>query len=416
MDMLPIASYPNIVEEFLPKVKNGFSKPQLKQFARYLTGLMVCDKKNVTAINNAFVGHNDQSALNNWLTDSPWSDEKLDKARKELAKEELNAKNIKHAALIVDDTINHKTGKHIEGVNIHFDHAEGKTTLGHQLVTTHLAAGKYSIPLDFELFQRDEGQPDFETKNDIAKSLIAKAVADGFDFDCVVWDVWYFNYENTSYVEGLGKDWVSGCKINRLIQIGNDYVSLADYLKTVPSEAFKKVSVKTSEGERNFWTYAKNVTLKKQHQRVRVVFSYEDKVEGEPKVLATNRLEWDVKTILETYLLRWRIDAFYRDAKQALGLEDSEVRKLCGSKRHWLMVFLADTLLQFNPKAEFLVERVKVGFETVGSTCRYAATEVLRSFIDLVMRLAQKLKTADEILKYTLSNLKELKKLDQIEI
>lgn len=416
MDMLPIASYPSIVEEFLPKVKNGFSKPQLKQFARYLTGLMVCDKKNVTAINNAFVGHNDQSALNNWLTDAPWSDEKLDKARKELAKEELNTKNIKHAVLIVDDTINHKTGKHIEGVNIHFDHAQGKTTLGHQIVTTHLAAGKYSIPLDFELFQRDEGQPDFESKNDIAKSLIAKAVADGFCFDCVVWDVWYFNYENTSYVEDLGKDWVAGCKINRLIQIGNDYVSLADYLKTVPSEVFKKVTVKTSEGERIFWTYAKNVTLKKQHQRVRVVFSYEDKVEGEPKVLATNRLEWDVKTIVETYLLRWRIDAFYRDAKQALGLEDSEVRKLCGSKRHWLMVFLADTLLQFNPKAGFLVERVKVGFETVGSTCRYAATEVLRSFIDLVMRLARKLKTVDEIFKYTLSNLKELKKLDQIEI
>ena len=416
MNMLPIAKYPSIVETFLPHVKESFSKPQKKQFARYLTGLMVCDNKTITAINNAFVGHNDQSALNNWLTDSPWSDEKIDHARKQLAQEQLNAQNIKHAVLIVDDTLNHKTGKHIEGVNIHYDHAEGKTTLGHQLVTTHLAAGKYSIPLDFELFQRDQGQPDFKSKNNLAKSLIAKAVADGFNFDCVVWDVWYFNYENTSYVEGLGKDWVSGCKINRLIQIGNDYVSLSDYLKTVPPEAFKKVSVKTHEGERIFYTYAKNVTLKKHHQRVRVVFSYEDKIEGEPKVLATNRLQWDVKTVLETYLLRWRIDAFYRDAKQALGLEDSEVRKLHGSKRHWLMVFLADTLLQLNPKAERLVESVKGGVKTVGSTCRFAATEVLRSFVSLVMRLAQKLKTADEILKYSLSNLKEIKKLYQMDI
>lgn len=414
--MLPIAAYPSIVEEFLPKIRLDLSKPQLDNFAKYLTGLIVCDNKTVTAINNAFVGHNDQSALNNWLTDSPWADEKLEKARKELVRKELNSKNIKHAVLIVDDTINHKTGTHIEGVNIHFDHAEGKTTLGHQLVTTHLAAGKYSIPVDFELFQRDEGQPDFKSKNDLAKSLISKAVDAGFNFDCVVWDVWYFNYENTRYVESLGKDWVAGCKINRLIQIGNDYVSLADYLKTVPDEAFKKVTVETSEGERSFWTYAKNVTLKKHHQRVRVVFSYENNIKGEPKVLATNRLEWDVKTILETYLLRWKIDAFYRDAKHVLGLEDSEVRKLCGSKRHWLMVFLADTLLQFNPKAEFLVERVKSGFETVGSTCRHAAIEILRSFIDLVMRLARKLKTADEILKYTISNLKELKRVYQMEI
>ena len=414
--MLPIASYPSIVEEFLPKMKQDFSKPQLENFAKYLTGIMVCDKKNVTAINNAFVGHKDQSALNNWLTDSPWSDEKLDQARKELAKEELNAKNIKHGKLIVDDTLNHKTGEHMEGVNIHFDHAEGKYTLGHQLVTTHLAAGRYSIPVDFELYQRNEGQPDFKSKIEIAKQLIAKAVAAGFDFDCVVYDVWYFNFEMTSYTENVGKDWVAGCKINRLIQTGDGFVSLADYLKKVPQEEFKKVSVKTKEGERVFWTFAKNVTLKNHHQRVRVVFSYEDEILGEPKVLATNRLEWDVKTILETYLTRWNIDAFYRDAKQVLGLEDYEVRKLPGTKRHWLMVFLADTLLQFNSKAEPLVECVKGGFETVGSTCRYAATEVLRSFIGLVMRLAQRLKTADDILKYTLLNQNGLKRLYQMEI
>jgi hypothetical protein len=29
--MLPIANYPSVVEEFLPKAKNGFNKPQLKQ-------------------------------------------------------------------------------------------------------------------------------------------------------------------------------------------------------------------------------------------------------------------------------------------------------------------------------------------------------------------------------------------------
>ena len=417
MNMLPIAVYPSVVDEFLPKVKNGFSKPQLKQFARYLTGLIVCDNKTVTAINNSFVGHNDQSALNNWLTDSDWSDEKLDKARKQLIKEELNAKNIKNGVLIIDDTLNHKTGKHMDGVNIHFDHAQGKTTLGHQLVTSHLATGKFSIPLDFELYQRNENQPDFKSKNELAQALIAKAVADGFCFDRVVTDVWYFNFENTNYIESLGKDWVAGCKINRLIQTGNGYVSLSDYLQTLPKEDFKKVSVKTREGERSFWTFAKNVSLKNHNQRVRVVFSYLDEtLAGEPKVLATNRLNWDVKTVLETYLLRWKIDVFYRDAKQELGLEDYEVWKLSGLKRHWLMVFLADTLLQLNSKADKLVESVKSDLKTVGSTCRYATLEILKSFINLVLKLAKKAKTADEILKYTLSDLKEIKTLYQMEL
>lgn len=417
MNMLPIANYPSVVEDFLPHVEESFSKPQLKQFARYLTGLTVCANKTVSAINNSFVGHNDQSALNNWLTDSGWSEEKLDKARKELVKEELDAKNVKHGVLIVDDTLNHKTGKHMDGVNIHFDHAEGKLTLSHQLVTSHLAAGKFSIPLGFELYRRDEDQAGFKSKNELAKTLIAKAVADGFCFDCVVMDVWYFNFENTSYIEGLGKDWVAGCKINRLIQTGEGIVSLESYLKTVPATDFKMVSVKTPKGERHFWTYAKNVTLKKHHQRLRVVFSYlDEKLTGEPKVLATNKLNWDVKSILETYLLRWKIDAFYRDAKQELGLEDYEVRKLRGIRRHWLMVFLADTLLQLNAKADVFVEHVKSSLETVGSTCRYAALEVLRSFINLVLKLAEKAKTADEILKYALSNLKEIKTLYPMEL
>ena len=127
-------------------------------------------------------------------------------------------------------------------------------------------------------------------------------------------DVWYFNFENTNYIEGLGKDWVAGCKINRLIHIGNGYVSLSDYLQMLPKEEFKIVSVKTVEGERCFWTFAKNVTLKKHNHRVRVVFScLDEKLTGESKVLAANWLNWDIKTILEMYLLRWRIDAFYRE-------------------------------------------------------------------------------------------------------
>jgi hypothetical protein len=50
--------------------------------------------------------------------------------------------------------------------------------------------------------------------------------------------------------------------------------------------------------------------------------------------------------------------------------------------------------------AKLLFEYVKGGFETVGSTFRYVTVEVLSAFMDLVMRLAQKLKTADQILKY----------------
>ena len=123
-----------------------------------------------------------------------------------------------------------------------------------------------------------------------------------------------------------------------------------------------------------------------------------------------------MKTILKTYLKRWEIDSFYRDAKQELGLEDYEVRKMRGMRRHWLMVFLADALLQLGSRRGEPVAWIGTCLKTVGSRCRYAAFEVLKLFVELVVRLAQKVKTADEILRYTLSNLKELKTLYQMEI
>ncbi len=150
---------------------------------------------------------------------------------------------------------------------------------------------------------------------------------------------------------------------------------------------------------------------------MRLVASYEDPgLKGEPKLLATDRLDWDARTILETYLKRGKIDSFYRDAKQELGLEDCEVRKLRGVRRHWLMVFLAHALLQLSPAQGGPVAWIKTSLRTVGSRCRYAAVEILRSFIQLIMKLAEKLPTPDEILQLTLSDMKGLKTIYQMEI
>ena len=56
--------YPSVVDGFLPRVEAVFTKPRLKHFAQYLTGLIVCENKTVTGINSSFMGRNDQSTLN----------------------------------------------------------------------------------------------------------------------------------------------------------------------------------------------------------------------------------------------------------------------------------------------------------------------------------------------------------------
>lgn len=217
-------------------------------------------------------------------------------------------------------------------------------------------------------------------------------------------------------VEELGRGWVAGCKSNRLILMPGGWTPVSAYIQTVPRSKFKEVTIRTEKGERRFWAYAKNVTMK-EGWRVRIVASYEKpELKGEPKFLASNRLDWDVKTIIETYLKRWKVDSSYRDAKQELGLEDYELRKLRGIRRHWLMVFLAHDLLQLSSRRGGPIRWMKAGLATVGSRCRYAAMEVLKSFIELVVEIVRKVGNPDEILKLTLSDLKGLKTLYQMEI
>ena len=85
---------------------------------------------------------------------------------------------------------------------------------------------------------------------------------EGFPFTCIVLDTWYFNVENTSYIESLGRDWVAGCKSNRLVLMPGGWTQISAYLETVSREEFKEVVVQTGDGERRFWAYAKNVTMK----------------------------------------------------------------------------------------------------------------------------------------------------------
>jgi len=92
------------------------------------------------------------------------------------------------------------------------------------------------------------------------------------------------------------------------------------------------------------------------------------------------------------------------------------LRKLRGIRRRWLMVFLAHILLQLSSRRGGPIGWMKAGPATVGSRCRYAAMETLKSFIELVVELAGKVGNPNEILKLTLSDLKGLKALYQVEI
>ena len=68
--MIPIVEYPSVVSSYLPAFfESVFTRPQVKNFARYITGLMISTNRTISAMNDLFYAHNDQSALNNFITE-----------------------------------------------------------------------------------------------------------------------------------------------------------------------------------------------------------------------------------------------------------------------------------------------------------------------------------------------------------
>jgi hypothetical protein len=73
--MPAIVDYPAVVKEALDVFGSSFAnEPERRHFAECLTGLILAQKRNVSANNREFAVTTDQSCLNRWLTEAVWDE------------------------------------------------------------------------------------------------------------------------------------------------------------------------------------------------------------------------------------------------------------------------------------------------------------------------------------------------------
>ena len=110
--MPAIVEFRQVVLKALSEFGSIFAnEPQRKHFAEYLTGLMIAQNKTVTGINSEFAQTTDQSCLNRFLTDSPWSEPDLNELRLELMQSEPSMRYSGHGVIAIDDTLIDHSGK-----------------------------------------------------------------------------------------------------------------------------------------------------------------------------------------------------------------------------------------------------------------------------------------------------------------
>ena len=166
---LPIIEKPHQLMANLEGYRNIFTNPQFDHFQRLISGLIISDNKTVQEINDCF-NECDQSSLNKFLTLSSWDKEDVEKIRMKQVKK----LNLSKGILIIDPTLLHKTGKHMEKANYHYDGLTKEKEWGHQLVHTVFTDGKNEFPLRGDIYVReidaDKNYP-FKTTREIGMNI-----------------------------------------------------------------------------------------------------------------------------------------------------------------------------------------------------------------------------------------------------
>ena len=134
------------------------NKRQFQHFQNYLTGLTVLSNKSMANMARCILDSADKTNLSRFLSETNWSDEKVNDRRIEYLLERTKSVRKKSAdsRLVLDDTLCEHVGSLFEYVDRHYNHAEDTYPLAHNLVTSHYVSGAVRFPVDLRQYRRYE--------------------------------------------------------------------------------------------------------------------------------------------------------------------------------------------------------------------------------------------------------------------
>ena len=387
----------NLIDNYIAHFTPNFTPSGLKHAITFIEGMILVGCGSISAISSICLEKMDHSCLNRFINDTHWNPEKLNEERLKFLQNNLQTRSVETGLLIIDDTILEKTGKKMEGTSYHYSKSKKKSINGHNLVTSHYKDDKKDYPLHFELYRRkqeleEKGALDkFKTKIEIAIELIDAAITAKIKCKVAVFDSWYFAKQICDHLVLHGIDWVSRAKMNRVINLPGGKTNLKEWTQNLPNSHFTSHPVpfqlrdEDSGEELEYQFVYETILSLSDLDTVKCVVIKRNLADETGIVLVSNRIDWDAEKIIKIYKMRWKIETFYRDSKQNLGLGKYYLRSLCGIKRYWTLVFLSYTFLQyctsFGILSSFLDDTVSI----TGDKVRRFQELYLKSLIDLII-------------------------------
>jgi SRSO17 transposase len=149
----------------------------------------------------------------------------------ELIKPTLREIESEEGVIIIDDTIEEKPSTdENEIICWHFDHSQGKSVKGVNIVSAMYYSNGFIIPVTFDIVRKTktvfdektkkEKRISEKTKNEQYRKMLKVCVKNNVKFKYVLNDVWYASSENMMLVKTeLKKDFIMPIKTNRKIAL-----------------------------------------------------------------------------------------------------------------------------------------------------------------------------------------------------
>lgn len=299
---------------------------EIKLKSNYSISLILSTaKKRTCPVLGAVMGISADTTLRMLEHEAPTTEELVELAKKFFGNKQL--------FLILDDSLLKKIySKFIEGTSDNYDSGERRQYRSLCSIVAMLSDGVFALPIDQKIWTSEEFALKYKKKTELAQELIEE-IKKKISIRCVVMDGLYATID---MIDWCNKNQVSfECRFhsNRVIvtkREGNVSLKSCDQLKLKGSRQARTIYA-------SWHSLSVYITAVRRINRYGVcsivyqISNYKTSALGHVRV----------------YDCRWKIEKFFRTAKQSLGLADCQSRKLILQINHIKNVFLAYHFLQW---------------------------------------------------------------------
>jgi len=312
---------------------------------------------------------------------------------------------------IVDDTVEGKTGKYIEGSrDALWSNKEKRKIRGINVVSLNYSDGYSNFMLDFAIamgnyarvkLEEFTQELDFRTtaykrrletmkgKSQIAIDMITRAIKAGIQADYLLVDSWY---SKPAFIKEMNK--LSLRVISRIVN-SNKIWNFTSKEKTLNAiyEKFKKLKIQKigTYGKKIRFKYFSVIVTHKNIGKVKIVFI---KTKDQLIPIVSTDLEISDEEIINIYKRRWDIEQGYKDLRQHFGFGKEENRIYEALIARITLSFFAYNIVSY-------INRINHEPKTLGGLFEDLECELhtLSIAMEVFIQILEKIAKIDEIVK-----------------